>query len=338
MVDLVGGQREPWDVFVRACPETSFCHLWAWRDVLTDVLGHECLNAVALDEDGAWRGVLPLVEVRSPLFGKYLISMPFLNGGGAAGSDEARALLNAWAAKEARQRNVDLLELRTRVPAADGLRQSNRKITVTLDLPPAPETLWRAFPAKLRSQIKRPAGAGYQARFGLGEVDAFYRVFARHMRDLGTPVLPARFFTAVADRFRDVALFGAVYHGEEPVAVGAGFFWDGTFEMTWASSLRTYQADAPNMLLYWKCMTEAIARGATRFDFGRCTTGSGTHRFKRQWGGHDIPLPWAQWSSNGHVAPPAPDSPRYRLATAVWRRLPLAVTNRLGPRLARLLP
>jgi len=79
-------------------------------------------------------------------------------------------------------------------------------------------------------------------------------------------------------------------------------------------------------------------REISTFDFGRCTPGGGTHRFKLQWGGADVPLPWLQWSTRNVVATPSPDRPAYKLAAAVWRRLPLAVTNRIGPMLARQLP
>jgi hypothetical protein len=35
---------------------------------------------------------------------------------------------------------------------------------------------------------------------------------------------------------------------------------------------------------------------------------------------------------------PSPDRAGYRMAAAVWRRLPLHVANRVGPVLARVLP
>jgi hypothetical protein len=92
------------------------------------------------------------------------------------------------------------------------------------------------------------------------------------------------------------------------------------------------------MLLYWAFMQRAIVRGVRVFNFGRCTPGGGTHRFKRQWGGTDVPLAWRQWSANGVHATPSPERPVYRAAAAVWRRLPLALVNRLGPVLARQLP
>jgi len=92
------------------------------------------------------------------------------------------------------------------------------------------------------------------------------------------------------------------------------------------------------MLLYWSFMSHLIERGVRQFDFGRCTPGGGTHRFKQQWGGADVPLPWAQWTSRNVTAPPTPDRPVFRVAAACWRRLPLALTNAIGPIIARRLP
>ena len=70
-------------------------------------------------------------------------------------------------------------------------------------------------------------------------------------------------------------------------------------------------------------MEQMIAHGVRVFDFGRrCTPGSGNHRFKQQWGGTDVPLPWLQWSPRNVAATPSPERPAYRLAIAAWRRLP----------------
>ncbi|HEY6808157.1 MAG TPA: FemAB family XrtA/PEP-CTERM system-associated protein [Gemmatimonadales bacterium] len=327
-----------WDAYVAAAPDSSFCHLAGWRAVMTEGLGHEWIPLVARDGAGAWQGALPLVRVRSALFGHYLISLPFLNAGGALGTPAARQALSDAAIAEARRSRVDLLEIRSRAHPAATLAVSNRKITVTLDLPVTPEELWERFPAKLRSQIRRPMKAGLDTRFGPEQRDAFYDVLARHMRVLGTPVLPAEFFARIAAALPAQVVFGVVYQRETPVAAGCGFLWRGELEITWASALRAFNPVAPNMLLYWDFMRHAIARGARRFDFGRCTPGGGTHAFKRQWGGRDVALPWGQWTAKAVSAPPSPERPVFRLASACWRRLPLAVTNRLGPRIARHLP
>jgi serine/alanine adding enzyme len=134
-------------------------------------------------------------------------------------------------------------------------------------------------------------------------------------------------------------VFGAVYRGSDAVAAGCGFVWGDELEITWAAALREHSRVAPNMLLYWKFMEWSVGRGVRTFNFGRCTPGAGTHRFKRQWGGEDVPLPWLQWSKRGMDATPNPDGGRlYRVATEAWKRIPLPVAARLGPPLARRLP
>jgi predicted N-acyltransferase len=179
---------------------------------------------------------------------------------------------------------------------------------------------------------------GLTVRFGLDQREAFYEVFAQTMRDLGTPVLPRAFFERVTATFPDLVVFGVVSRGDEPLAAGCGFVWRGEFEMTWAGALRAARPIAANMLLYWSFMEQMIARGMGAFNFGRCSPGGGTHHFKLQWGGADVPLPWYHYARNGVKAPPSPDDSTFSWGPRLWRRLPLPIANFLGPRLARCLP
>jgi FemAB-related protein (PEP-CTERM system-associated) len=337
-----GMTAEEWDSFASSRSDSTFCHLHGWSTVMEKALGHECPYLAAADGTGAVRAILPLVRVRSALFGHYLVSMPFLNYGGALGTTEATRFLHDEATALAARSGADLLELRTRVDVdAPSLTTNTRKVTILLDLPDDAERFWKeGLGAKVRSQVRRPQKEGMVARFGVGERDPFYEVFARNMRDLGTPVLAKAFFEQIAAVLPDSVEFGAVYLGDTPVAAGCGFVWKDEFEMTWASSLREFNRRAPNMLLYWSFMERMIQRGLKVFNFGRCTPEGGTYRFKKQWGDtRDVPLPWQQWSRSGLSATPNPDgSPLFELATRVWSRLPLAVANRLGPRLSRALP
>lgn len=337
-VEEFRGDPAEWDGFVRRSGNGTFCHLSGWREIISGVLGHECHYFVARDDSGECQGVLPLARVRSRLFGDYLLSMPFLNYGGPIGTAEAELQLARHAQRLAQELKVKLLELRTRHRASSDLRTADRKVTVLLPLPASAEALMARFPGKLRSQIRRPMKEGMEVRFGADQRDAFYAVFARNMRDLGTPVLPRRLFDELARVFAREVVFCAVYYQGQPVAGGCGFIWGQEFELTWASSLREHSHRAPNMLLYWGLMQHVIGRGLGVFNFGRCTPDGGTHRFKLQWGGETVPLPWLQWSSTGTAAPPNPDRGLFQMATRVWSRMPLAMANTIGPFLARSLP
>jgi serine/alanine adding enzyme len=339
----LNGETGAWDELVVRDVTSSFCHLSGWRDILSDVLGAECLYRVATNGDGAWEGLLPLVRVKSRIFGHYLVSVPFLNYGGPLGSAAARRHLVADAVAQALRARVDFLELRTCAEEGGGgadldLPVASRKVTVLLPLPSSADELFKSFPSKLRSQIRRPMKEGLTVRFGLDQREPFYDVFAQTMHELGTPVLPRTFFERVAGTFPDLVVFGVVYRGEQPLAGGCGFVWRDEFEMTWAGALRASRPIAANMLLYWSFMEQLIARGVRVFNFGRCSPGGGTHQFKLQWGGADVPLPWHHFARNGRKGPPSPDDAAFAWGPCVWRRLPLPIANFLGPRVVRFLP
>ena len=336
-----GEQEREWDRFASHQAGFTHFHLYGWRNVIERVFGHQCRYLEQRDPEGRLEGVLPLVRVKSVLFGHYLVSMPFLNYGGPLGTDVARQSLSAQAVEEARQSGARLLELRSRVPLPLDLPVSHRKITVLLDLPDSSDALMKTLPAKLRSQVRRPQKEGVTVCIASGsdQVEPFFRVFSRHMRDLGTPTLPRRFFETIAATFPDSAWFGCAYLGEVPVACGAGFLWGTEFEMTWASSLSEYNRIAPNMLLYWAFMERAISHHLKVFNFGRCTPDSGTHRFKRQWGSRDEPLYWYQHTrGGGPAATPSPDDGAFSWGPRLWKRLPLPLATLLGPRIVRYIP
>lgn len=334
---------EGWDDFVAGREGGSFCHLSGWREVFHEALGLETVF-LWCEQDGALAGVLPLVRMPTLTGGRVLISVPYLNYGGPLGDDGVRRALARAAVELAREAGDRRLELRARaaLPPADAghgvaLAPARDKVTVLLPLPDDPEVLFQdRFRSKLRSQVRRPMKEDMETRFGPDQEAAFYEVFRVNMRDLGTPVLPRAFFRRLSVLFAGSVDFGAVYHEGRAVAAGCGFHWGDEFEMTWASSLREFNRQAPNMLLYWRFMERCIAAGRGTFNFGRCTPGEGTHRFKRQWGGEDEALHWLKWPADS--GGPDAESPFFRVATRVWQRLPLPVAGLLGPRLARRIP
>lgn len=338
LVEPFEGAPAEWDAFVRRQVGWTHFQLYGWREVMRTALGHETIY-LAVRVQGALTGVLPLVRVKSALFGHYLVSMPFVNYGGPLGGDEAVRALAAEAARLADGDGAKLLELRSARELPVDLPVSHRKVTVVLDLPGDAESLMQGFPAKLRSQVRRPEKEGVTYAFGPEQVAPFFAVFARHMRDLGTPTQGRHVFEAIARTFPHDAWFGCAWLGGKPIAAGAGFRWGTEFEMTWASALSEFNRTSANMGLYRAFMERAIAEGCTRFNFGRCTPGSGTHRYKRQWGGQDEPLWWYQHTSGGApAATPSPDQGAYSWGPRLWKRLPLPLATALGPRIVRLIP
>jgi FemAB-related protein (PEP-CTERM system-associated) len=337
-VELFRGTDDEWDRFVRAQAGWTHFHLIGWRDVVARVHGHHTPYLVARDERGAMRGILPLVRVSSPVFGRYLVSMPYVNYGGPLGEPTAVAALSAYASAMARDDGA-LLELRSRWALPIDLPVSHRKITCVLDLPPAePETLFRSLDANVRRRVRRAQKAGITVAFGAEQIDAFYAVYSLHMRDLGTPTQPRRLFAEIARAFPDDFEIACAYLQGKPIAVLAGPRWDSELEVTWASALVAYKELAANMLVYWALIERCVGLGLSRFNFGRCSPGSGTHRFKRQWGSVDEPLWWYTAGSGARLTTPTPTDARFAWGPRLWKRLPERVATAVGPHVVRFIP
>ncbi len=340
-VERYAGDGAGWDAFGREQAGWTHYHRWGWKPLIAEVYGHACPYLAARDGSGALAGILPLVQVRSLAFGRYVVSMPFLNYGGPLGTPDAVRLLTSKAVRIADGDRAKLLELRSAIELPVELPVSHRKITVVLPLPESrdPEAVWKGLGTKLRAQVKRPQKEGITVSYGPDQVDPFFEIFARHMRDLGTPTQPRALFRAIAERFGQDVWFGCAYLGERPIAAGCGFRWGTEFEMTWASALGEFNRIAPNMALYWSFIERATREGVTRFNFGRCTPDGGTHRFKRQWGALDEPLWWYQHvPGGGQAATPSPDDGAYAWGPRIWKKLPLALATALGPRVVRGIP
>ncbi|HEY7379200.1 MAG TPA: FemAB family XrtA/PEP-CTERM system-associated protein [Steroidobacteraceae bacterium] len=338
--ELADGDAARWDRYVDSAAGASLYHEHAWRSVVREVFGHDTIYLVAEERGNGIVGVLPLVRLNSRLFGDFLVSLPFFNRGGVvAESPGAAQELIAAATERARDLGVAHMELRHVADVCPEWPQRVDKVAMVLALPESAEALHQQLPSKLRSQIKRPLREGAACVSGGRELlDDFYLVFARNMRDLGTPVYPKRFFAAILDRFARARLL-VVRLANVPVAAGMVIGHRDTLEIPWASSLRSANAIGVNMLLYWEALSYACGQGYRWFDFGRSTPDSGTYRFKRQWGAQPLQLYWHYWMRDRKEPPRLnPSNPRYRLAVAAWQRLPLPIANALGPLIVRNLP
>ncbi|MGH7411926.1 MAG: FemAB family XrtA/PEP-CTERM system-associated protein, partial [Candidatus Methylomirabilis sp.] len=300
---------------------------------------HQDRSLVA-ERDGAVCGVLPMMLLSHWLLGTFTVSLPWLDYGGVLADDAetARALIDA-ATAQARQDRARFIELRSLDAVFSGLPVRQEKITYWLPLADA-DVVWKGLDPKVRNQVRKAQRAGLTCQFGREELlTEFYRVFARNMRDLGTPVWGISLFQNILKAFPKTSELALVRLGEKAIGGGLVLSSKDTVYMPSASSLRQYFNLCPNNLLYWEVIKRACDYGYRYFDFGRSTVGSGTSHFKKQWGAEVKPLHWQYILLNGKKMPQLnPSNPRFKFLIGVWKRLPLRIANWLGPRIVRNLP
>jgi FemAB-related protein (PEP-CTERM system-associated) len=335
--DLTG---QEWDQYVTQHAGGTCDHLWGWRTIFNDVFRQKSRYLVARRHSDI-AGVLPLVEFHSRLFGKFLVSLPFLNYGGILADDSAAAAVLLDHARDAAKRfGASHVELRHRTPQHEGLPSRSHKLAMTRQLAGSVDGLWASLDRKVRNQVRKAQKEGLETAHGQSElVDEFYSVFAVNMRDLGTPVYSRRLFSDTMQIFPERARIFVVRHKGRAVAGSVALSFRDTVLVPWASSLREYRHLCANMLLYWSMLEWATAQRFSVFDFGRSSPGAGTHQFKLQWGATEAPLNWEYVLLTDAAAPDhGPANPRFSAAIEAWKRLPVWLANRIGPSIVRNIP
>ncbi|GGC72985.1 FemAB family XrtA/PEP-CTERM system-associated protein [Marinobacter halophilus] len=329
------------EAYLAEHPAASIWHRPAVSNFIEHTYGHNTRYLCALDTGRNVVGVLPLVQLNSRLFGNFLVAMPYFNYGGVLADNREIALnLIAQAGQWRQEIRAKHLELRFCQDNELGLPQKTDKVGFWLSLPDKIDDLWHSFQPKVRAQIRRGQREMTELTIGGPELlDEFYRVFSVNMRDLGTPVYGKDFFSNLLKALEGQAwLVVARIDGR---AVGCAFLtgYCERMEIPWASTLRKFNHTSINMSMYWKILEFAVAQRYSVFDFGRCSLDAGTYRFKQQWGAQPVKLYWDYVLPKGSKLPALnPDNPKFRLMIAIWQRLPVRLTNLLGPHIVKGLP
>ena len=318
------------DAFVRAQAAATPFHLPAWSRSVARGCGQRAHYLVA-ERGGAIVGALPLTAMRSPLFGKALVSTGFGVDGGLLGEGVDTLAAAAWTL--AQRLGCPGVELRGG-PAPDGWQTDDTSyLGFVRDLAADDDAELLAVPRKQRAEVRRALGNDLTVETGGAALLAdHYRVYGESVRNLGTPVFPARLFRSVLDEMDADVL--TVRSGARAVASVLSLYFAGTVFPYWGGGTAAARGLRANDRMYFALMSHARARGCTRFDFGRSKTGTGAAAFKKNWGFTGVPRRYAR-RSDGAAREVNPLNPKYALMVKTWQRLPLPVANRLGPWISR---
>ena len=335
-------QSPAWDAFVAAHPNGTFFHRAAWAEVLRQAFGHAPHYLLA-ERDGAVVGVLPLVQVKTLLFGNSLMSAPFCVYGGPLAADAAAARALAEAAQDLMRRlHVPVMEWRLRDGLPDGVLEDGQwpsrddfYVTFRKAISRDDDANLKAIPRKQRAMVRKAMERGLVSSVGR-DVGALHRVYAESVRNLGTPVFSRRYFEILADVFAADMDVVVVRSDGAPVSAVMNFYDRGEVLPYYGGGTALARQVAGHDFLYWEVMRRAAARGCTGFDFGRSKHGTGSFAFKKNWGFTPTPLVHRYHLAEGAAIPDHnPLNPKYRMFIAAWKRLPLPVANLAGPRIVR---
>lgn len=325
-----------WDEFVMACPEATFFHRAAWQDIVRDVFRHDTYFLYA-ERDGRIEGVLPLAHVRSMLFGKSLVGLPFaVYGGVAATSAQAVAALEAHAQQLAQSLQVEHLELRNLDRRHDDWPLQDLYVTFRKEILAEEEANMLAIPRKQRAMVRKGIKNGLVSHIDT-DVDRFFALYADNVHRHGTPAMPKRYFQALMKTFGpDCEVLTVTGPDGRILSSVMSFYFRDEVLPYYAGDDEAARDLAANDFKYWELMRRACARGLKVFDYGRSKQGTGSYAFKKNWGFEPRPLHYEYCLYKRDAVPQNnPSNAKYRLLIATWRRMPIGLANWLGPFIVR---
>jgi FemAB-related protein (PEP-CTERM system-associated) len=214
-----------------------------------------------------------------------------------------------------------------------------RYVTFTQAVRPGEAELMDSLPKKTRNLVRKALKTPFSIRYGVRDTSRLYDLMARNMRRLGTPMFPRRYFDRLLANFGEMADVREVWLDGKAAAASMNIYYRGSMHTYHAAADQSLNALAPNTFMYFDHLRWAGENGCSVFDFGRSKKGTGVFEFKRHWNTTMRELPYEMVLVNRKDLPNfSPANPKFNLAIAIWRRLPLAVTRVLGPRLIRLFP
>jgi FemAB-related protein (PEP-CTERM system-associated) len=325
-----------WEAFAQRCPDATFFHRYAWREIIDNVFRHRTHYLVA-ERGDEMAGILPLAEVKSRLFGHSLVSLPFCVYGGPAASDaEAERALIEEATQLARSLDVEHLELRDRAAKCPTWAHQDIYVTFRRELFPDDEANLLAVPRKQRAMIRKGIKHGLRGEIDTS-VDRFFALYADNAHRHGTPPFAKEYFVRLREVFRDSCEVLIIVNSlGRPVSGVMSFYFRDEVLPYYAGDTVEARDLAANDFKYWDLMRRACIRGIRIFDYGRSKQGTGSYDFKKNWGFDPAPLSYEFRLFKRETVPQNnPLNPKYRTLIAIWRRLPRRAVNALGPYIVR---
>lgn len=335
-LSLKDEQAMAWDNFVNASDDATFFHLSGWQHILANA-GHCCYYLYAT-QNQTLVGVLPLARVKSLLFGDALVSTPFCVYGGAIGAPSVKRFLEQQAIQLATSLGVQHIEFRYKTAQDNNLMTRHSHAYFACELAETAEQILANVKKKQRAVLRHALNENLQYTLDK-QTTEFYHTYSQSVRNLGTPVFSQAFFDKIMAVFAEQAEILTVRQDNKAVSSVLSFYYKNEVLPYYGGGILQAKELKSNDFMYYQLMCHARNnKGCSRYDFGRSKIDSGAYHYKRHWGMQAIELPYQyQLISAKQLPNLSPNNPRYQLFIKLWQKLPLGLSQWLGPKLSRYL-
>jgi len=324
--------------------ENLIYHTNEYQQFIEEAFG--CNYKFFRSDDG--KTVLPLVEVKSKIFGNKIISTAYLEYGGFFGEcckNNVSEILDKIS-KEYKENN-NYLEIRGATEEIDGVLSNYPEVIkknlykrFVLHLDGGEEEVWRGIQKWKKKAVRKALKSVDVKEIPFSDLEEFYSLYCQNMRQFGSPPYSQKYFQSFYKHLVSNGLgkiYGA-YHKDNGKLIAAllGFCYGNRTHILIAVSDDKSQQFRPNDATHWTFIKWACQNSYKVFDFGRVREESGQFEFKRKWGAElkELPSYFILWKGK-NIPLVDPSSKQYQLMLKLWKQTPLVFTKLIGPKLRK---
>ena len=331
-VGVLSSEHEiAWERFILESEKANFFFQLGYKRIIQDIFSFSPIYLLA-SENNEIKGILPLFIIK-----KKLISLPFSTKAGIIASPEAADLLIQKAKEITKEKKLDYLELRQEHNFNTDLQTKDCYYTLKLKLE-EPSIMFQSFRRDVKRKIKKAQESNIEIVKGHEYLDDFYKIFSYNMHKLGTPVDDYNLFKKLLDEFPKSTNIYIAKLNKKPIATIFMLYFNKTAESFWASSYPKYNSIGVNRLIYWQAIQDAYDQDYTCFDFGRSVLDEGTYNFKIAWNTIPLQLNYKYFVNKGSIPDITKKNFKRKLFAFSWKKLPLFLANKIGPKIRRQFP
>ncbi|CAG7644080.1 GNAT family N-acetyltransferase [Paenibacillus allorhizosphaerae] len=332
--------KDEWDQF--AWTRGTVFHTTAFRQILIDSIGYKCSYHAVLDGKNRLCAIIPLVIGRNLGLKKAAVSLPFANYTDlCADSEEAfRFAVEAIVQLKAKL-GLSYIELRLKDQRLDGSVWSANLHNYTFMLPLSDdeEKVLSLSSGSNRNHVRKVYKNGwFDVSFDKNRLDDFYKVYVRRMKQLGTPAPDIRFFKSFFEYLPEHSCLLTVLDKQTGQVIGGMLLitspGNATLYYPYGANLTEYNNKYLNNFMYWEAVKFGIRNGLKYLDLGRSPKGSGTYKYKEQWGAAPEQLRYLVYDGGGAGAGP-PDKQSLSFFIELWKKTPGFITDPVGKKLIK---
>jgi len=331
---------EQWNAYVKDHQDGELFHLGQWSGVIEKYYDAKNFSLIAINQNKV-TGIFPLFLIDSIIYGKVLVTNPLAGYCGICADNlQIKEQIQDKAIQIAEDNKVHYLEFREyKLLDHQSLSLNKEHCTLDISLEYSADDLFKTFSKEKRNRIRNALDKKLTVEFSNNHVKEFYRIYSSNLKNIGGFAYSYTFFMDILEMFGDIAKVVAVKCDDKIIAGKIVFVYKSKLYNMWAGVSSKFRKFSPGNLLDWEIMKYCIQVGIKHFDFGRSQYGTGVFDYKKRWGANVKQLYYHYYLNKSKSYPSINNSKqKYKIPLAIWKELPLRMTNTLGPLIIKQIP